>query len=76
VEYIELIPRPTELPSGIHSWLTGIRRAFFSGLSTTDREVICREAESILAPSLRTSSGIWFADYVRLRFKAVLPSQG
>lgn len=70
VEAIELMPRPTRLPTGIAGWLATFANPFLHGLDEDLREAILDDAESLLAPSLRDRHGTWTADYVRLRVQA------
>jgi trans-aconitate methyltransferase len=71
VESIELIPRPTPLPSGMETWLNTFRNGVLDRLSPTDRaEALARTVE-LLRPVLCDTDGNWIADYVRLRFKAI-----
>lgn len=65
---IELIPRPTPLPTGMRAWLETFARPFVSGPS----DAVFDRAVSLLTPALRDGEGHWTADYVRLRFHAVL----
>ena len=74
VDTIELIPRPTPLPTGIEGWLETFRAPFFQSLPATKRDSIRQEIIDLLAPSLRDQQGNWTADYVRLRFSAHLES--
>ena len=76
VEQAALIPRPTPLSTGIAGWLATFSKPFLSGLPSADRAPVLAEIERLLAPTLRTASGEWIADYVRLRFAAHLPRQG
>ncbi len=71
VESIELIPRPTRLPTGMTGWLETFAAPFLHGLDEYLREAILNDALALLAPSLRDSHGNWTADYVRLRVKAL-----
>lgn len=73
VDTIELIPRPTALPTGISGWLETFRAPFFRLLPDDRREAVRQEIIDLLAPSLRDQAGNWTADYVRLRFAAHLP---
>jgi SAM-dependent methyltransferase len=73
VDQIELIPRPTPLPTGISGWLETFRAPFFRLLPDDRREAIRQEIIDLLAPTLRDQAGNWTADYVRLRFAAHLP---
>jgi trans-aconitate methyltransferase len=72
VQRMELIPRPTPLPTGMRGWLDTFANPFLAGVSDDERNAILDEATSLLAPSLRGRSGAWTADYVRLRFAAQL----
>ena len=69
-----LIPRPTPLPTGMAGWLSTFAAPFLSDLPTQDRAALLKEVEALLAPALRTDTGEWIADYVRLRFKADKPA--
>jgi trans-aconitate methyltransferase len=70
VEYIELIPRPTRLPGDISSWLEIFAQPFVHAVPKKDRQSFLEEVRSQLEPRLRDAAGDWFADYVRLRFRA------
>jgi SAM-dependent methyltransferase len=70
VTYIELIPRPTRLPGDILAWLEIFAQPFTQAIDGSDREQYLREMRDGLKGSLQDSEGNWFADYVRLRFKA------
>ncbi|HAM46860.1 MAG TPA: SAM-dependent methyltransferase [Alphaproteobacteria bacterium] len=70
VRYIELIPRPTPLSTGIEGWLDTFRAPFFAQFPEKDRAAARQQVISLIAPSLRDKSGNWTADYVRLRFAA------
>jgi trans-aconitate methyltransferase len=71
VERIELVPRPTPLPTGLRGWLRTFRRPYLDAMPAEQREAVLDELESLLAPALRDQSGRWTADYVRLRVSAV-----
>jgi trans-aconitate methyltransferase len=70
VTYIELIPRPTKLPGDILGWLEVFAQPFTQAVCELDRVGFLEEIRCELATSLQDSTGKWFADYVRLRFKA------
>lgn len=72
VQLATLIPRPTPLPTGMEGWLATFANPFVSDLGCAEREAVLAEAIRLLAPALRTQDGSWTADYVRLRFAAVL----
>jgi trans-aconitate methyltransferase len=67
---IDLIPRPTPLPSGIEIWLNTFRNGVLDRLSPPDRAVALARTVALLKPILADAHGNWTADYVRLRFHA------
>jgi hypothetical protein len=67
---MELIPRPTPLPTGMRGWLETFARPFVSGLDRSEQDRILDSAVELLRPALCDSEGNWTADYVRLRFVA------
>jgi trans-aconitate methyltransferase len=71
VDSIALIPRPTPLPGDIIGWLETFAQSFLQGLPDVERAEYLQEVRTVLKPQLRESTGIWVADYVRLRFAAV-----
>jgi trans-aconitate methyltransferase len=72
VESINLIPRPTPLPTGMSAWLDTFAEPMLKLLPEGERATVKEEAVELLAPTLRDEAGNWTADYVRLRFRAVL----
>ena len=73
VEEIAIVPRPTPLEAGLAAWLDTFCEDFLNPLPPADRAAAIREVCDLLEPILRDETGLWIADYVRLRFKAVLP---
>ena len=71
VDYIELIPRPTKLPGDILAWLEVFAQPFTKAVSDGDHREFLDEIRSALEPRLLQADGSWYADYVRLRFKAL-----
>ncbi len=71
VEYIELIPRPTLLPGDILGWLEVFAQPFTKSVAESERAQFLGEVRDDLQATLEKSDGTWFADYVRLRFRAV-----
>lgn len=71
-EYIELIPRPTPLPTGMRGWLETFVIPLTHSVPKESREDFLDEVTERLRPVLCDSSGQWTADYVRLRFLARL----
>jgi hypothetical protein len=70
INYIALIPRPTELPGDVTGWLETFAESFTSTLPATQRASYIAEVREALRPQLRDAEGRWTADYVRLRFAA------
>jgi len=72
VRYIECLPRPTVLPTGMHGWLRTFASPFLAGLDAGQRQRVIDDTVALLAPTQRDAHGQWTADYVRLRFDARL----
>ena len=70
VSYIELIPRPTPLPTGIRGWIETFGSSFLTEAEPTVQQEMISDIEALLAPALRDEFGNWTADYIRLRFVA------
>ena len=73
VEEIAIIPRPTPLPAGLGAWLNVFAEDFLSPLPAPGRAAARQEICDLLQPILTDETGLWIADYVRLRFRATLP---
>ncbi len=72
VEEIALVPRPTEIAAGMEAWLTTLATPTLSLLPEAERAPAAAEAVRLLAPALCDAEGRWWADYVRIRFRARL----
>ena len=70
VTQIDLIPRPTSLPTGMRGWLETFERATLDGIPTAEREAFIEDVETLLREEICDSAGNWTAHYVRLRFLA------
>ena len=70
VDEIQLIPRPTPLPAGMHAWLTTFRSGVLDAVPETLRQAVLDETVALLEPALRDDEGNWTGDYIRLRFLA------
>jgi SAM-dependent methyltransferase len=70
IDSIELIDRPTKLPGDIRSWLEIFAQSFTASVAEPERTSFLEEVGRKLANHLRDGAGNWFADYIRLRFKA------
>jgi trans-aconitate methyltransferase len=70
VQVIDLIPRPTPLPTGIRGWLQTFERATLDRIPADRRELFMQEVEDLLREEVCDSHGNWTAHYVRLRFLA------
>ena len=73
VDYIELIPRPTPLPTGMRGWLETFAIPFTKTLAADQRSAFLDAVTDKLRPALCDPLGNWTADYVRLRFLAAKP---
>ena len=73
-DYIELIPRPTPLPTGMRGWLETFATSFTSSVPQEAQTDFLDEVTARLRPVLCDASGQWTADYARLRFLAKLSS--
>ncbi len=73
VEYIRTFPRSVELPTGITGWLETFAFAFLKEIAEEERESFLKTVVENTRPALMKPGGIWHADYVRCRFKAVKP---
>jgi trans-aconitate methyltransferase len=74
VESIELISRPTPLPGDILDWLEIFAQPFTHTVAEAEQVSFLGEVRQRLQEKLQNRDGTWFADYVRLRFKAVRSS--
>jgi len=74
VEEITIIPRPTPIEAGLDAWLDAFAEDFLNPLPPDDRCAARQEICDLLQPILRDETGLWIADYVRLRFRARLPA--
>ncbi len=72
VNYIELIPRPTPLPTGMTAWIETFGMSFIRSQPEEQRKAAIEEVAERLRPVLCDKNGQWTADYVRLRFAAEL----
>jgi hypothetical protein len=70
---VQLIPRPTPLPTGMRGWLETFAVAYCAALPPGDRDGFLEEVTGLLKPVLCDDQGRWTADYIRLRFAAVKP---
>lgn len=73
VESIELFPRPTRLPGDVGGWLETFAQTYIKAVPEEERPALTAEVVTALRPVLVDEHGDWFADHVRLRFRAVKP---
>ena len=69
-ESVQLIPRPTPLPTGMRGWLESFANPFCAALPEEQRRGYLDEATETLRSVLCDEKGRWTADYMRLRFLA------
>ncbi|MFT6772424.1 MAG: trans-aconitate methyltransferase [Paracoccaceae bacterium] len=72
VDQIALIPRPTPVAAGMDAWLETLAAAALRRAPEDVRAAVRARAAALVAPAMQDDAGAWNADYVRLRFKAVL----
>lgn len=70
---VQLIPRPTPLPTGMRGWLETFANPLCAALPASERDSFLDEVTARLKPVLCDSQGRWTADYTRLRFAAIKP---
>lgn len=75
VRTLSLFERPTPLPNGMTAWLEIFSQPFLAAIPEPERSGFLSEVSESLRPRLCDAAGAWTADYVRLRFSAVKPSQ-
>ncbi|NJM47922.1 MAG: methyltransferase domain-containing protein [Alkalinema sp. RU_4_3] len=71
VTKIQLIPRPTPLPTGLKGWLETFANPFTVALPEEERSLFLDKVVHTISSQLTNETGQPFADYVRLRFTAV-----
>lgn len=72
---VELIERPTALPAGIRGWVKTFRTGMMdvAMVPEWEREAFAEAVEQRLADRLLRPDGLYYADYVRLRFSMRKP---
>ena len=70
INYLELIPRPTPLKTGIRGWLKVFANGITNHLNSEEQEFFINQVEKRLKPIIFSEDNGWIADYVRIRFKA------
>lgn len=73
VERVETFARPTALPTGLRGWVEAFGGPFLAGVAPHQRDAVVASAVGLAQAWLCDTSGQDTADYVRLRFAAVLP---
>jgi hypothetical protein len=72
VEEIQLIPRQTPLPGDVRGWLDTFCESFLNAVPVGEQTILLDEIAALVEPMLQDEKGNWTADYVRLRFCAIL----
>ncbi|MEM1363492.1 MAG: class I SAM-dependent methyltransferase [Pseudomonadota bacterium] len=70
VTKIALIPRPTPLPTGMSGWLETFAAPYLAKVGPHAQADVLAQTEEFLHHH-KDHSGVWWADYVRLRFSAI-----
>lgn len=76
VTYALLFDRPTRLPGELEDWLDTFGEPFLTPLPAAAHPAVKREVAEAVAGALRHDDGVWYADYVRLRFRAIKVPDG
>lgn len=71
VEEIRLIPRPTLVEAGMVDWLHTLAAPAVALLPEGERDAAVAEVAALVEPAFVDADGRVWADYVRLRFRAV-----
>ncbi|KAL1919352.1 uncharacterized protein VTP21DRAFT_2045 [Calcarisporiella thermophila] len=71
VEHIQLVPRPTPIPTSVGDWVETFGFTFLEPLTISERQEVKKEVEEHLRPSFFDPQEGWYVMYVRLRFIAV-----
>lgn len=75
VETIGLFPRMTYVPNGLKAWIALFaRQTMLSGLNDEEAKRVVDEVVEECETDMKDAEGRWFIMYVRLRFKAVKPT--
>jgi SAM-dependent methyltransferase len=74
VDQIGLIDRPTRLPGDVGGWLDTFAESFLRVIDPSDRPAARDAIVDRLRDRICDENGVWWADYVRLRFRAFLES--
>ena len=74
VDEIAVIHRPTKLNGEMEGWLETFGDSFIKALPSSEHQAARDEIVELLKPSLFDEQSSWWADYVRLRFRAIRPS--
>ncbi len=72
---VQLIERPTALPTGISGWVKTFRAGMLdvAMVPAWERDALAQAVEARLARQLQRPDGQFYADYVRLRFSMRKP---
>lgn len=64
-------PTPLEGENGLADWIRMFDKAPFEGVDPALADELIAEAVAEFEPAQRNADGVWYADYVRLRMRAV-----
>jgi len=70
IREIELFERPTKLPSDVGKWLDTFADPFFTRVDNKLKDKMKKNIIHNLSKIICDEKGVWWADYVRLRFVA------
>jgi trans-aconitate methyltransferase len=73
VQWVVLVPRPTLLPGDVGAWLNTFAQPFTSAIAEEEREAFIASLVETLREPMCDADGKWWADYVRIRCRAIRP---
>jgi SAM-dependent methyltransferase len=71
VEWVALVPRATLLPSDVGAWLGTFAQPFTSAIAAEERIDFIASLVDALRKPMCDADGRWWADYVRIRCRAI-----
>ena len=60
------------MPGDVRGWLETFCESFLNAVPAAEQKNLLDEIAALVEPMLQDEKGSWTADYVRLRFRAVL----
>ena len=71
IDFIEQFERPTKLVTDVAGWIKTFAKPFLNDIPASQCEDFIQDINQAVADTLQDKNGIWYADYVRLRFNVI-----